>query len=96
MIVTMDSQNVQSQPALALANLTEMERRVGELVAGGMSNRAVADELFLSRHTIDFHLRRIYRKLGVNNRVQLARLLLTTPADHADSVGPGRESDGLV
>lgn len=58
-----------------LAVLTPAELRVAILVAKGRSNRVIAGELFLSRHTVDSHLRKIFTKLGVNNRTTLAWLL---------------------
>jgi len=42
-------------------------------VAAGRSNRAIASELWLSDQTVKFHLRNIYRKLGVANRTEAAR-----------------------
>jgi DNA-binding CsgD family transcriptional regulator len=51
--------------------LTAQELRVVDAIQRGMSNREVAAELFLSPRTIDFHLRQIYRKLGVRSRTQL-------------------------
>ncbi|MCF6524118.1 response regulator transcription factor [Streptomyces sp. JJ36] len=68
-------------PRTGWHSLTEAELRVARLVALGLSNRAVAAELVLSRHTVDSHLRHIFRKLGVNSRVQVARhaLLHETP-----------------
>jgi DNA-binding CsgD family transcriptional regulator len=57
-------------------SLTNTERRVAALVAEGLTNREVAERMFLSRHTVDFHLRRIYLKLHINSRVQLARLVV--------------------
>jgi DNA-binding CsgD family transcriptional regulator len=51
--------------------LTAAERRVAELVAAGLSNQAVADKLVLSKRTIDTHLGRIYRKLGITGRARL-------------------------
>ena len=44
-------------------------------VAAGASNKDVAAELFLSPKTVEAHLTRVYRKLGVNSRNQLARRL---------------------
>lgn len=52
--------------------LTAAESRVVELVAKGMTNGEVASELFLSRYTVETHLKRIFRKLGVRNRAELA------------------------
>jgi DNA-binding CsgD family transcriptional regulator len=55
--------------------LTTQERAIADLVAAGASNKDVAAELFLSPKTVEAHLTRIYRKLGVNSRTQLARRL---------------------
>jgi DNA-binding CsgD family transcriptional regulator len=54
--------------------LTTQERAIADLVAAGASNKDVAAELFLSPKTVEAHLTRIYRKLGVNSRTQLARI----------------------
>ncbi|MBV8951773.1 MAG: helix-turn-helix transcriptional regulator [Actinobacteria bacterium] len=56
-------------------SLTPMERRIALMVADGTKNADVAQELFLSRHTVDYHLRQIFVKLGVRSRVQLARFV---------------------
>ena len=55
--------------------LTEAERRIAELVAEGRTNREVAAALFLTEHSVETALTRIYRKLGVRSRAELARLL---------------------
>jgi len=47
---------------------------VARLVASGLTNRQVASELFVSPHTVGFHLRQIYRKLSIQSRVDLARM----------------------
>ncbi len=54
------------------ADLTTRERDVAELVAAGLSNREVAERLFVSPRTVEHHLRSIYRKLGVRSRTELA------------------------
>lgn len=56
------------------ARLTQSERTVAELVANGLTNREVAATLFLSPHTVDYHLRHVFGKLDIDSRVQLARI----------------------
>jgi DNA-binding NarL/FixJ family response regulator len=53
--------------------LTPAEQRVAELVAEGHTNREVATALFLTDRTVEGHLSRIYAKLGVRSRAELAR-----------------------
>jgi DNA-binding CsgD family transcriptional regulator len=55
--------------------LTPTEERVADLVAGGATNQEVAAALFLSLKTVEWNLSRIYRKLGVRSRTELARWL---------------------
>ena len=55
--------------------LTAAERRVALLVAAGRTNREVAAELFLGERTVAGHLTRVYAKLGVRSRTELARRL---------------------
>jgi DNA-binding CsgD family transcriptional regulator len=57
----------------ATQELTASERRVAELVAEGKSNPEVAATLFITRQTVEKHLSRIYAKLGVRSRTELAR-----------------------
>ncbi|MGV9699500.1 helix-turn-helix transcriptional regulator [Streptomyces sp. NPDC003470] len=54
------------------AGLSDMERRIAYLVSVGMTNRLIGREVHLSAHTVNYHLRKIYRKLGINTRVELA------------------------
>jgi DNA-binding CsgD family transcriptional regulator len=54
--------------------MTESELAVARLVAQGLSNREVAERLFVSPHTVSSHLRHVFTKLGVNSRVGLTRL----------------------
>lgn len=51
---------------------TPAERQVAELAATGLTNRQIAEQLFLSQKTVEAHLSRAYRKLGVRSRTQLA------------------------
>ena len=55
------------------SSLTDTERRVAELAAAGETNREIADALFMSVHTVEAHLTRIFRALGVHSRTELAR-----------------------
>jgi anti-anti-sigma factor len=57
-------------------DLTPADRQVAGLVAQGLTNRQVAERMFLSRHTVDFHLRQIFRKLGIKSRIELVRMTL--------------------
>jgi DNA-binding NarL/FixJ family response regulator len=59
------------------ANLTPRERDIAQLAGGALGSTAIAARLHLSVRTVDSHLGRIYRKLGVTNRVALANLLNT-------------------
>jgi DNA-binding CsgD family transcriptional regulator len=90
-------------PLPGWADLTDTQRMVAELVIDGLTNRDAGARLFLSPHTIDFHLRQIYRRLGVRSRVELARLAgppraralpgpaeLPTAAAQRDATLPGR------
>jgi DNA-binding CsgD family transcriptional regulator len=56
--------------------LTDAELRVSELVAGGLTNRNIAEYLNLSPHTVDAHLKHIYTKLDIHSRVDLTVLAL--------------------
>jgi DNA-binding NarL/FixJ family response regulator len=57
------------------AGLTAQQEQIVRLAAGGMSNREIAERLFLSPRTIGSHLYRIFPQLGVANRTQLGELL---------------------
>ncbi len=55
--------------------LTPTEAQIAHLVAEGRTNREVAEALFVSVHTVEANLKRVYRKLGVRSRTELARRL---------------------
>jgi len=62
------------RPATGWAALTESELAVVRLVADGLTNREVAERLYVSPHTVNGHLRHAFEKLGINSRVVLTRL----------------------
>jgi DNA-binding CsgD family transcriptional regulator len=64
------------RPVCGWQSLTETELRVAAIVAEGLTNAQVAERLFVSRHTVDFHLRQIFRKLAVRSRTELARAVM--------------------
>ncbi|MBB4661203.1 AAA family ATPase [Conexibacter arvalis] len=64
------------RPALSgVQALTPSERRVSELAAGGLTNREIAQALFVSTKTVEFHLRNAYLKLRIHSRRELAGAL---------------------
>lgn len=62
-----------------VTGLTDTEQSVAALITQGLTNREVGERLFMSRYTVDSHLRSIYRKLGVNSRLALTRAVIETP-----------------
>lgn len=61
-------------PSSEVKNLTKSETAVAELVAQGLTNSQVALQLSLSRHTVAFHLRKVFLKIGVTSRIELVRV----------------------
>lgn len=68
-----------------VGSLSSQQRRIAAAVARGSRNREVAAELFLSEKTVEYHLSRIYRQLGVRSRTELAARLAATTGDSPDS-----------
>jgi DNA-binding CsgD family transcriptional regulator len=76
-----------SRPTFGWDSLTGAERTVIDLVTEGLTNREAAERLFLSRHTVGFHLRSIFSKLGVTSRVELTRVAIEhDPARYSPSL----------
>ena len=71
------------RPISGWGSLTEGELRVAQLVAEGLTNPQVGERMFVSRHTVDFHLRQIFRKLELSSRVELTRLVMEHEAEYA-------------
>ena len=73
--------NLTTDPAMA--TLTDREREVVALAASGLTNRDIAERLFVSVRTVTTHLYRSYAKLGVNDREHLAALMNTGSDDES-------------
>ena len=65
-------------PIESRSTLTASELRVARMAAEGMTNREIAQALFLTEKTIEVHLTRVYRKLEIHSRSQLPRALSGT------------------
>jgi DNA-binding NarL/FixJ family response regulator len=63
-----DSNDSSTSSAASEPGLTERELTILAAVAGGLTTKAISGELWVSEHTVKFHLTNIYRKLGVSNR----------------------------
>ena len=69
-----------ARPNAGWAALTDSELAVVRLIAAGLTNRETAVRLFVSPHTVNSHLRHAFTKLGINSRLELARMV----AAHAE------------
>ena len=74
------------------SELTVNEQRVADLAASGLTNSEIAARLFLSPRTVEAHLSRIYRKLGVKSRTAMSRAHLAgsgrVESEHVESERP--------
>jgi len=74
--------------------LTPREREIAERAAAGSSDREIAAAVFVSVRTVDFHLRNVFRKLGVRSRTELANRLHSRPRGgpgNTPGASPGRQ-----
>jgi DNA-binding CsgD family transcriptional regulator len=74
----------QAPPAAVLDALTPQELRIAGLVADGLPSKQIAAQLFLSPRTVEYHLHKIYPKLGIGSRTELARLVILQKAPAAE------------
>jgi DNA-binding NarL/FixJ family response regulator len=77
----------EKRPATGWDSLTDTERAIAELVASGLTNQQVASQLFVSAHTVAFHLRQVFRKLGIRSRVKLTRIALEHTGEQTQDAG---------
>ena len=66
----------EQRPAAGWASLTDTEQAAAHLMAEGLTNQRIADQMSISTHTVAFHLRQVFRKLDIRSRVDLARIAL--------------------
>jgi DNA-binding CsgD family transcriptional regulator len=77
------------KPATGWAAMTKSELAVAQLVATGLTNREIAERLFVSPHTVNTHLRQVFAKLEVKSRVDLTRLATERSSEHASEIARG-------
>jgi DNA-binding CsgD family transcriptional regulator len=77
-------ESARKRDASTVDDLTPQELRIATLVADGASNRDVAAQIFVSPKTVEYHLRKVFLKLGVASRVELARMPLAAHAQGHD------------
>ncbi|HUE27082.1 MAG TPA: AAA family ATPase [Solirubrobacteraceae bacterium] len=68
-------EHVRRRSVETLDELTTQEAQIARLARDGLSNRDIGDRLFISQHTVAYHLRKVFSKLGITSRNQLARAL---------------------
>lgn len=80
-----------ARPETGWVSLTDTERSVATLVAQGLTNKQVGAQMFVSPHTVKFHLRQVFRKLDIGSRVELARIAAGQGPEPTPSAGNARD-----
>ena len=68
-------EHVQKRSVETRDDLSAQEAQIARLARDGLSNAEIGDRLFISQHTVAYHLRKVFSKLGITSRNQLVRVL---------------------
>jgi DNA-binding NarL/FixJ family response regulator len=82
-------EHVRKREAGGAEQLTPQEAQIAALVSRGESNRGIAAQLFVSPSTVEYHLRKVFRKLGVSSRTQLAHHVISLGISTREPVTAG-------